>query len=250
MKGNESAYGNFAYYYDSLMDEIDYKSWRNYITEILERYEIKYRDLLEMACGTGTMSVMLACDGYSVTAFDLSCDMLCIANQKAVDKGVDINFLNQDMCDIRINADYGIILCLCDSINYITDSKKLSDVFQWVFNHLKDGGIFIFDINSSYKLKNIIGDNTFTDDKDDIVYIWNNVLTEDGTVEFYLTFFVKQGNNYKRFDEFHVEKIYESGEILDMLRYTGFNEIYVKDGMTMNEVNPFTERINFIVLKR
>lgn len=242
-------YNGFAYYYDELMDDVDYQAWSNYILQVIREYNIEYNDILEMACGTGTMAVKLAGRGYDVTAFDLSEDMLSIACNKALENDTRINFLLQDMNDIKIDSKFGIILCLCDSINYITSNEELLNLFKWVFSHLKPGGVFIFDINSAYKLRHVIGDNTFNGENDNLVYIWDNVINEENCVEFYLTFFVKEGELYRRFDEFHMEKIYETHDILELLKISGFNGIHIKDDMTLDEVKPNSERINFIVLK-
>jgi 2-polyprenyl-3-methyl-5-hydroxy-6-metoxy-1,4-benzoquinol methylase len=242
-------YGGFAYYYDKLMDDIDYQAWSDYILQAIRKNDIEYTDILEMACGTGTMAVNLSSRGYDVTAFDLSEDMLSIACSKALENNAKVNFLLQDMVDIKINNDFGIILCLCDSINYITSQEDLLNIFKWVYNHLKPNGIFIFDINSSYKLRNIIGNNTFTGEDDNLVYIWDNNINEEDIVEFYLTFFVKEGRLYRRFDEFHAEKIYESQDIFKMLKISGFNEVCAKDGLTFNDMTQNSERISFIALK-
>lgn len=249
MANNSGQYREMAYYYDMLMDDIDYDTWIKYITDTKEMLHVKQNDVLEMACGTGNVSVRLAGMGYQVTAFDISQDMLAVASQKAAEYGVDIRFVAQDMLDIKLKDKFGIILCLCDSINYITNKEELKRVFKWVHDHLKDDGVFIFDINSSYKLREIIGENTFTYDNDDIVYIWDNSQCSDNTVEFYLTFFIKQGNLYRRFDEIHIERIYENHEIVELLKAAGFNKINMNDGFTFNGVCDTSERISFVVQK-
>lgn len=249
MGDRDGQYNDFAYYYDELTGDIDYDSWCGFIIKALKDNNIKYNDVLEMACGTGNMSFRMAERGYNVTAFDLSSDMLSIASGKALDRGVNINFLCQDMRDIKIKDKYGIILCMCDSINYLDGSDDLMRLFKWVNCHLKDGGIFIFDINSSYKLRQIIGNNIFTYDNDNIVYIWDNSLYTD-KVEFSLTFFIKQGRLYKRFDESHVERIYETDHVIECLEGSGLNDIQCYDGYTFCAVHDRSERISFIALKK
>ncbi|HBM75927.1 MAG TPA: class I SAM-dependent methyltransferase [Clostridiaceae bacterium] len=242
-------YNEMAYYYDSLMDDVDYDAWAKYIIKLINMYNVVQNDVLDMACGTGNISVRMAKSGYDVTAFDISQDMLSVASMKALESKVRINFLAQDMYDIKLDGKYGIILCSCDSINYIIDPKKLKQVFEWVYGHLKDGGIFIFDINSSYKLRKIIGENTFTYDNDDIVYIWDNHMGDDNTIEFYLTFFVKKGNLYHRFDETHIERIYEVSEIEKFLKESGFSRISKYNGFTLDGICDMSERVNFAVQK-
>lgn len=242
-------YNEFSYYYDALMEDMDYEKWSSYIIDVIEKNHINCKDLCEMACGTGKMAINMARRGFSVTAFDLSPDMLSVASERAASSRVNIRFLQQDMCDIKIKETFGTILCLCDSINYITEIEGLKSAFRWVYDHLKSGGVFIFDINSSYKLKNIIGNNTFTYNTEDLCYIWDNYTGDDDVVEFYLTFFAKQGCLYKRFDEVHAERIYETQYIIDLLKETGFTRINPGSDYTDDEVKPDTERIAFTVYK-
>jgi len=249
MNFDERQYADFAYYYDYLMSDIDYNAWGGYIDKIIKKYGVLYTDVLEIACGTGNIAICMAKKGYDITAFDLSEDMLSIASNKIIDSEVEVKLLYQDMRDIKINDDFGIILCLCDSINYITDENELKSIFIWVFNHLKPGGLFIFDINSAYKLEKIIGNNTFTYNKDELAYIWDNYISDEGTVEFYLTFFTKEGSLFRRFDEFHVEKIYETLDISGYLENIGFEKIDVYDGFTFDKPDEESERINFVIKK-
>lgn len=248
MTNGQEQYNEFAYYYDRLMRDIDYKGWCDYIISVLRQNGVEYLDVLEMACGTGNISIRMAERGYRVTAFDISEDMLMVASKKSVDLGAGVRFLRQDMRNIDICNKFGIVLCLCDSINYITEPEDLQSTFRWVYDHLKHKGIFIFDINSYYKLKNIIGSNTFTYDDGDIAYIWDNFPDGD-RVEFSLTFFVKQGSMYKRFDELHVEKAYETEEIVCSLKHAGFSNIQLFDGYTFDRVYDTSERISFIAVK-
>jgi len=250
MEEHKGQYGNFAYYYDMLMDDMDYDGWSDYIKSIVDMHGVMYKDILEMACGTGNMAVRMAKKGYNVTAFDISEDMLSVAYNKAKDGGADLRLLCQDMRNIDLNDEFGIILCLCDSINYITDEEDLRYIFRWVYAHLKPGGLFIFDINSSYKLRNVIGDNTFTYNEEDLSYIWDNYLADEDTVEFYITFFVREGELYKKFDELHIEKIYETGEIVSMLKDSGFLEVDTNEAFTFDNVTEITERINFTAIKK
>lgn len=246
----KNQYKDFAYFYDELMKDIDYKVWTNYIIEILKKYNIKHRDILEMACGTGNISINLAKMGYSLTAFDISEDMLSVASSKMYSENVNISLLLQDMCNINIEKSFGIILCLCDSLNYVISEYELENIFKWVHNHLLEGGIFIFDINSSYKLRNIIGNNTFTYNEEDISYIWDNYLNDDNTVEFYLSFFIKQNNDiYKRIDEEHIQKIYEIEDIIRMLKKQNFKNIDIYEAFSFEKATYSSERINFVVRK-
>lgn len=249
MENASSQYIYLPDYYDKLMYDIDYDAWAGYILDIIDRYGVKGSRMLEMACGTGNMSIRMAQKGFNITAFDLSNEMLSIAYNKVLQSGLNVNILRQDMTDIQINQNFDIMLCICDSINYITDPDGINRLLVWAYNHLDDGGIFIFDINTSYKLRNIIGNNVFTHNEEDIAYIWENFVTDQNTVEFYLTFFVKEGKLYRRYDETHIERIYEIEEIIECARGTSFTNIDAFEAFTFNVPEVETERVNFVLRK-
>lgn len=245
-----SSYGEFASLYDELMNDFDYEEWADYIEKIFEKYDLKPKDILEMACGTGNLTYYLAKRRYNIVCFDLSSDMLSKAYEK-LGRYKNVKILNQNMINFNINKKFQAILSICDSINYITDKDDLLKSFKNVYKHLDDGGVFIFDINSYYKLKTIIGNNTFIEDRDDIYYTWQNYYDEDKDVcEFYLTFF--KGNkdeSYNRFDEEHAEKAYKEEEIIHLLKNVGFSKVDIFEGFTFDDVHEKSERINFVAVK-
>lgn len=243
-------YDNFAYIYDNLMDDFDYKQWFDYIQEIFIRYNKNPVEILEMACGTGSLSYYFAKEGYKLTCFDLSDEMLSIAYDK-LKRYKSVKILKQDMTNFNINKKFDSVISICDSINYILDEKDLFKTFTNVYNHLSDDGIFIFDINSYYKLKEVIGHNTFVDDRDNIFCTWQNYFDEEEDIsEFYLTFFYSgEGNNFIRFDEVHQEKAYKIHEIKINLRKAGFANIDTYDAFTFHKPSENSERINFIARK-
>ncbi len=245
------SYGDFAELYDQLMYDIDYKEWFDYIEKIFKRDGKKPKNILEMACGTGSLTKHFCEANYNVTCFDLSEEMLTVAYSKLSSyRNVDI--LRQDMIDFFLNKKkYDAIIAACDSINYITDDQDLLKVFKNAYDHLEDGGMFIFDINSYYKLKNIIGKNIFVQDTDDIFYIWDNEFIEDEEIcNFYLTFFVKQDELYSRFDEMHRERAYKTEDIEDMLKKIGFKDIFIYDAFSFENIERNSERIFFIASKK
>ena len=151
-----SYYGDFSFYYDELMDDVDYEHWYLYIEEIFNELKVKPNDILEMACGTGSLTYYLCKNGYNVTCFDKSTEMLSVAYNKLISFR-NIKILNQDMTSFSINKKFDCVISICDSINYIIDEDNLLKVFKNVNEHLKKDGLFIFDINSFYKLSNKIG---------------------------------------------------------------------------------------------
>ncbi len=241
-------YRKFAGIYDELMDSIDYGLWYDYIEEIFEKEGVKVEKILEMAAGTGNLSSYLAKAGYDLTCFDLSFDMLAVLDKK-LSGYKNVRVLNQDMVSFKTNEKYDAILATCDSINYITEDEDLRKVFENVYDHLSPGGIFIFDINSSYKLRKIIGENTFVEDREDLFYTWENYLIEDRIVQFYINFFVREGTSYTRFVEDHYERIYEVKDLVKLLEEVGFTSIDHYEAFCFEPVDTRTERVNFVVRK-
>lgn len=242
-------YNDFAYIYDELIKDVDYEKWNSYIKEIFYKFGKNPKSLLEMACGTGNLTYYLAKDGYNLTCFDVSDDMLAMAYNK-LSKFRNVTLLKQNMIDFNIGKEFDGIISILDSINYIIDESELLNTFKNVRSHLKKDGIFIFDINSQYKIKEIIGDNIFLEDKGDVFYTWQNYFDEEKNIaEFYLTFFVKkEKDKYIRFDEEHFERAYSVEEIVGLLKKAGFGEIFYFDCFTFNKPNDKSERINFVAL--
>lgn len=243
-------YGKFAKVYDNLMIDFNYEEWFNYIKDIFDVYDKKPEKILEMACGTGNLSYYLAKERYDLTCFDLSEDMLSHAYEK-LRRYKNVDLMKQDMVEFNLNKTFDCVISICDSINYVTDFKELESVFKNVYEHLEQDGIFIFDVNSYYKLKCIIGNNTFVEDSEDVFYVWENFYDEiDDLCEFYLTFFFKKNNSaYERFDEHHTEKAYKTSEIVELLKKVGFKEVDFYEGFSFESVKDNTERINFVVRK-
>lgn len=243
------AYKEFAYIYDSLMVDIDYNRWMDFIKETLVSYNIKSQEVLEIGCGTGNFTTLLCREGYKVTALDLSEDMLSMAYDK-LRSYRSLQLINQDMINFQINKSFEAIVSVCDSINYIVDYSDLEKCFVNVYSHLKPEGVFIFDINSYHKLKHIIGNNTFVEDSEEVFYVWENEFDDDNnTCEFYITFFVKSQGLYKRFDELHVEKAYTSLEIEKALKNVGFQAVKIYDDYSLKIPTNISERLVFVAQK-
>ncbi len=242
-------YNKFAYIYDELMDDIDYEKWYLYIKSIFTEFEKEPKKLLEMACGTGNLSYYFAKNGYDLTCFDLSNDMLSIAYNK-LKNFKTVKILNQNMVNFNINKKFDAIISICDSINYILDEEDLLKTFINVKKHIKENGIFIFDINSYYKLSQIIGNNIFVEDRGDVFYTWENYFDEKSNiVNFFISFFIQEEDGrYSRFNEEHFEKAYKTEKIIELLKRASFNEIYAFDGFTFNKAHEKSERISFVVI--
>ena len=248
-----NCYGEFANIYDKLMGDVDYDMWSRYMECLIKRFsEIEVDTILELACGTGNITIRMAEKGYSVTGMDISEDMLCIAKGKLDGKRLDVRLIQSDMAEFEYGAvSAQCVICACDGFNYITDKGALESIFERVYNMLPKGGAFIFDISSSFKLKNIISESTFTHVDEDTAYIWENYYDEDAnTVDMELTFFVKENSGlYRRFDELHVQRAYDNDEIIEMLQSAGFKHLNVLSEFAFEEDHGRSERVFFAAVK-
>jgi len=244
-------YANFAYVYDRLMQDIPYHQWVDYIFCLFERYYVKPERVLDLGCGTGNVSLPLAQRGLEVVAVDLSPDMLAVADQKAYSQGLSVTFVRQDMRQLDLPGKFDVILSMCDSLNYLTEASELALVFRRAADLLNPGGLFIFDLNSVYKLKQVFGDNTFTLLDDDVAYIWENHYDEKNRIcHMDVTFFVQgEKGQYRRFAEYHAEKGYTLAEIEEMVQGTGLEFLDAFAELTFQPPGPHTERVYYITRK-
>lgn len=242
-------YNNMAYVYDRLMYDVDYKKWADYIEKILKKYKEPHL-LLDLGCGTGSFAVEMAGRGYEMIGIDISDDMLSCAKNKALSNGADILFLNQDMCDFELYGTVDAVTCLMDGVNHITCKKKLWRMLWLVKNYLNPGGVFVFDINTRYKIEKVLGNNLFYDMSDEVSYIWANSYDEKRRVgEFDLTFFIKENELYKRFEETQYEKAYDIKELEFMLKLAGFKILGIYDELSFKPFKNESQRVFFECVK-
>lgn len=241
-----ASYEGFAHLYDRLQEDVPYDDYVKYYTKLLERFGGKKGLCLDLGCGTGNMTLRLSDMGFDMIGVDASTEMLEVAREKAAGEGKNILFLNQDMREFELYGTVGLTVSTLDCINYVTDFDDLVEVFRHVNNYLDPGGIFIFDINSAYKLEHILGDNTYVSDGEDIFYSWQNSYDEEEkTCTFYLSFFERVGDMYRRFDEEHVERAYSVDEIKSALERAGLELLGAFDDLSFEEVKENSERIFF-----
>lgn len=244
-------YGDFAEIYDRLINtDIDYNSWADTIKNVCLKYNLKFDDYIDLGCGTGNMTEALSrsCSFKNIWAADMSSEMLSRAEIKLRKRGIHCNFICEDITQLDIKRKFDLVTCCLDCTNYILDKEDLTNYFKGVYDILKNGALFIFDINSYYKISTVLGNNIYSFDNDDIVYIWENVF-EDDIVNMYLTFFIKEGKLYRRFDEVHSEKAYSEKAIEDELKNCGFDILEKRSNYTDNPVKKDTERIVYVVRK-
>ncbi|WP_461205599.1 class I SAM-dependent DNA methyltransferase [Clostridium sp. DL1XJH146] len=244
-----SQYYELAELYDELINEdVDYELWADTIKNECDINSIKFNDYLDIACGTGNLTQFIAPYFKFTFAVDLSSEMLMIAQQKFRDKKLKAKFICQDMSCLNLNQKFDLVTSCLDATNYLVEEEDLISYFEKVFIHLKDDGMFIFDINSYYKLTNILGNNTYTYNSNVASYIWENYL-DDGVLNMELTFFTKDGELYRKFEENHTEKILSEEYIEEIIKKAGFRMLKKVDNYTDEEVQKETERITYYLKK-
>lgn len=233
------AYSILAKYYDTLMGDFDYDGYFAFIRDKVAGEGV------DLACGSGEMTIRLAKAGSKMMGIDLSGDMLNVATQKAKKSALDVKWINLDMQQLELNHPVDFITCVCDGVNYIPQ-KDIQKFFDRVYDNLKVGGKFVFDISSDYKLQEILGDNLFCEDYDDVTYIWSNSLG-DGYVDMDIDFFEKiEGDVYRRIEESHRQYIHSVDFIKNCLK-KWYVEIY--DGETYGKPMEKSKRVIFSATK-
>jgi SAM-dependent methyltransferase len=228
-------YHEFAYLYDTLMKHVDYEKWTDQIEAIFHLYGKTPKTIVDLACGTGGITNVLAARGYQTTGVDLSEDMLYVAREKARKSGLRIPYICQDIVHLELHRPVDAIVCMCDGFNYILDKGDLKKALQRIYRFLNPGGILVFDISSHYKLSSVLGNHTMADPGEDISLIWlNHFDKEKQLLEMHLTFFKKEGGRYKRSDETHLQRAYREEEILELLDECKFLNAssYSPEGLT------------------
>lgn len=244
-------YKRFADVYDQLVQDIPYIKWADYLQSAFLKFGQNPELILELGCGTGSMAIELAKRGYDVIGLDISAEMLSKAYEKAKKNKTDILFINQDMRNFRLHGKVDAVLCLLDSLNYIPALSDVKKVFKLVSKYLNPSGLFIFDLNSPYKLSTVLGQNIFYDLSDDVTWIWANTYNEkEKRTTFDLTFFVRNKEGlYERFDETHEETAYTREEITEALEYAGLNLVGCYGDLSFSEPSDKEERIFYIAQK-
>lgn len=242
------AYGRFAGVYDIFMDNVNYGEWTDYIIEALVQDGIKDGLVLELGCGTGTVTEMLADAGYDMIGIDNSEEMLAEAMEKRAESGHDILYLLQDMQDFELYGTVRAVVSVCDSMNYVTEPEDLEYVFALVNNYLDPGGLFIFDMNTVYKYQEMIGDSTIAENREEGSFIWENTYDEEsGINEYALTLFLPDTDGrYEKVEEVHYQRAYPLEQIKTLLQSSGLKMLAVYDAYTREAPRADSGRLTFI----
>lgn len=280
------SYSDFALVYDTFMDETPYSEWADYISELINTYgiskpkkdavnkvkekepscegeasedEVSEEEMLsqernlivELGCGTGSFAEEMASRGYDIMGIDNSQQMLQIAINKKDKSGHDIMYLEQDMREFELFCTAGTFLSVCDSVNYLTENADVVKMLKLVNNYLYPGGIIIFDFNTLHKYRDVIGDTTIAEDREDCAFIWDNWFDSESSInEYDLTIFVhEEDNRYRKFNETHFQKGYTLEEMLSIVKESGMEFVKAIDADTHNDPDEESERIYIIARK-
>ncbi len=243
------AYSSFSSVYDELTLNVDYKKRAEYIMNILADNNIKDGLLLDLACGTGSLSLEFSKSGFEVIGTDVSPDMLMIAREKAFEAGENILFLCQKMQETDLYGTVRAIVCSLDSINHLASLEDMQKTFQVLKNFIDDGGIMVFDVNTIYKHQNVLADNTFVYDEKNVYCVWqNNLLADNVTVNINLDFFVKgEGGAYERFSENFKETAFTDEELTNAAESAGFSVLKRYAELSFGNPEADTERIYYVL---
>lgn len=264
------AYTDFAKVYDTFMDDTPYEEWAKYIAGLLKSYAAvkakptgKKQDnadkmrmdavsserkvVVDLGCGTGTLTELLSEAGYDMIGIDNSQEMLNIALAKKEKSGKEILYLQQDMREMELFGAVGAVISVCDSLNYLLEEEDIRKVFMLVNNYLLPGGIFLFDFNTVYKYETVIGDTTIAENREDCSFIWENYYNAEAQVnEYDLTIFAKEGELFRRFMETHYQRGYTPERMRTLLEEAGMKFVTAIDADTHGEITAESERIYMI----
>lgn len=242
-------YGDFAAVYDELTGNVDYAQRTDYLCSLFERFDKMPTLLLDLACGTGEFSCRMAQKGVSVIGVDLSPEMLTAAREKAADCGVDILFLCQDAAELDLYGTVDGAICCLDSLNHITDYNDFCAAISRVSLFLEKDRLFIFDLNTPYKHREILGNNTLVLDTEKVYCVWQNKYTENNTVEISLDFFTEQDGAYYRSGESFCERAYSDTEVKAALDKAGLRIEAIYAENTTLPPDAATQRIIYVTRK-
>ncbi|MCM1524078.1 MAG: class I SAM-dependent methyltransferase [Ruminococcus sp.] len=243
----KNGYGAFAYFYDRLTENIPYKDRAEYFDRLIKLHGGKKGILLDLACGTGSLSEQFAMMGYDVIGTDCSEEMLSCALDKKIESGLPIQYLCQDMTELDMFGTVDVTICALDSINHLKSREQIERTFSRVSLFCDPEGLFIFDMNTPYKHRHILSGNTFVYDLDDIYCVWQNSFDEnscDSRVDIALDFFEKDETGaYKRYYDELTEIAFEKEIVADMLEKAGMELLAVYDGDTLDPPRPDSEKL-------
>lgn len=233
-------------YYDELMKQVPYRMWTGYYLLLLSHQDIHPKRILDVCCGTGTMCEMLTQEGFDVSGFDLAPGMIEEARRKAAKKKLKIRYEVQDAAEVDMKAEYDAAFSFFDSLNNILSPQRLQMAFQRIAAHLVPGGSFVFDLNTAYAFEEELFDQKDLRSNKKLRYDWNGHWDPETRM---ITVNMKFWYVDREFTETHVQRAYETDEILEMLEKAGFRHTRVFHSYTLNPPRPNSDRLHFTCIK-
>lgn len=270
------AYTGFAEVYDTFMDDIPYEQWAQYVVKLLEENgvnpQIENPSIVDLGCGTGTFTELLRSFGFQMIGIDNSQDMLMIANNKKIENNSEREeceeceeidelegseeldptiYTLQDMRDFAVPMPVSAVVSICDSMNYIIEEDELIDVFKCVKDALDKNGVFIFDMKTQHFYRDVLGENTIAENREEAAFIWDNYYYEDESInEYELSIFVQEENGlYRKYEETHVQRGYTIEEVKIAVNKAGLEIVNIYDAFTQDPPTEMSERVYFVVRK-
>lgn len=244
-------YTSFAENYDLLMQDVNYTARTEYLLSVFEKYSKRPTLMLDLACGTGSFSNEFAKKDIQVIGVDISPEMLNIAREKSEKDKLNVLYLCQDASQLDLYGTVDGAVCCIDSINHITEREVLKEAFKKVSLFLEPECLFVFDVNTLYKHKEVLGNNTFVLEEDNLYCVWQNEYFEDEALtEITLDFFKKlDDERYERTEQFIEERAYTIEELTDMLENAGFSLEAVLNDMSFEPLKNNSERAVLVAKK-
>ena len=239
------AYTSFAQVYDLFMDNVPYEEWGMYLDSVFKEYGIEDGLILDLGCGTGKLTRLMAEKGYDLIGVDYSYEMLDIAKEQSDES---ILYLMQDMREFELYGTVRAIYSTCDCLNYIVEEDELREVFSLVNNYLDPKGLFVFDMNTPFKYQELLGENTFAENREEGSFIWENYYDEEEEInEYDLTLYIKaEDGRYQRFEETHYQKCYDLETVKRLLEEAGMEFVAAYDAYTKDAVSDESEKMLII----
>ncbi len=246
----ERQFDDIAFLYDELMAGVPYRGWVEYLQRILQHYKYAPKTVLDLCCGTGTVSLILAKMGYRVTGVDISAGMVDYARSKAAGQGLDVDFHVQDAAELRLGKRFDLVISLFDSLNYILDASALQNTFYRVYEHLQPGGLFIFDMNTELALAGRFFDQNNLGSGAPVIYEWRSTYDPDTRIcTVNMNFIYRRRGEERHVRIVHYQRAYAVEEVTDMLRRAGLDVLAVYNGYTLRRASSQSDRVFFIARK-